>query len=44
MTTFYRVDVASRDIEMNDEHSDHRWITGDLHPFVAEMIERAGIF
>ncbi len=47
VTTFYRVDVASGDIEMNDEHSDHTWITrntGDLHPFVAEMIERAEIF
>jgi len=47
VTTFYRVDVASGDVEMNDEHSDYRWITGDtgdLHPFVAEMIERAEIF
>jgi hypothetical protein len=41
------VDVASGDVEMNDEHSDHRWITettGDLHPFVTEMIKRSGIF
>ncbi|MBA7609623.1 GDP-mannose mannosyl hydrolase [subsurface metagenome] len=47
VTTFYRVDVASGNVEMNDEHSDYRWITGDtgdLHPFVTEMIERAGIF
>jgi len=47
ITTFYRVDVASGDVEMNDEHSDYKWITGDpgdLHPFVAEMIERARIF
>ena len=47
VTTFYRVDVANGDVEMNDEHSDYTWITGntgDLHPFVAEMIERAGIF
>jgi len=43
----YLVTVTSGDVEMNDEHSDYRWITGDpgdLHPFVAEMIERAGIF
>jgi len=47
VTTFYRVDVASGDVEMNDEHSDYRWITEnaeDLHPYVAEMIERADIF
>ena len=47
VTTFYRVDVASGDVEMNDEHSDHRWITettGDLHPFIREMITRSGIF
>ena len=47
VTTFYRVDVASGDVEMNDEHSDCRWITGDtgdLHPFVVEMIARSEIF
>jgi len=47
VTTFYRVDVASGDVEMNDEHSDCRWITGntgDLHPFVEEMIARSEIF
>jgi hypothetical protein len=44
VTTFYRVDMASGDVEVNDEHSDYRWITGDLHPFVAKMIERAGIY
>ena len=44
VTTFYRVDVASGDVEMNDKHSDYRWITGDLHPFVAKVIERAGIY
>ena len=47
VTTFYRVDVVNGDVEMNDEHSDYRWIagdTGDLHPFVREMITRSGIF
>ena len=47
VTTFYVVEVAGGDVEMNDEHSDYRWVTedpGDLHPFVAEMVERAGIF
>ena len=47
VTTFYRVDVASGDVEMNDEHSDYRWITGeteDLHPFIREMIARSEIF
>ena len=47
VTTFYRVDVASGDVKMNDEHSDYRWITGDtgdLHSFVREMIERSEIF
>ncbi len=39
--------ICARDVEMNDEHSDHRWTTeatGDLHPVVGKMIERAGIF
>ena len=47
VTTFYRVDVASDDVKMNDEHSDYTWITentGDLHPFIREMIARSGIF
>jgi len=47
VTTLYRVDVASGDVEMNDEHSDYKWIAGnteDLHPFVTEMMERSGIF
>jgi len=31
---------------MNGEHRQYRWVTSpsDLHPYVAEMIERAGIF
>ena len=47
VTTFYRVDVASDDVKMNDEHSDYTWITentGDLHPFIREMIARSEIF
>ena len=47
VTAFYRVDVVSGDVEMNDEHCDYRWITGDaedLHPFVREMITRSEIF
>lgn len=47
VTTFYRVDVASGDVEMNDEHSGYTWITettGDLHPFIREMTARSGIF
>ena len=47
VTTFHRVDVASGDVEMNDEHSDYTWITEtteDLHPFVTERMERSGIF
>jgi hypothetical protein len=46
VTTFYRVDVAGGDVEMNDEHSRYRWATSPsgLHPYVAEMIERSGIF
>ena len=47
VATFYRVDVASGDVEMNDEHSDYTWITEtteDLHPFIREMITRSEIF
>ena len=39
-----RARAASGDVEMNDEHSDYRWISENLQPFVREMIARSGIF
>lgn len=47
VTTFFRADVEDDGVRLNDEHRDHRWIsesTEDLHPYIREMIEEAGIF
>lgn len=47
ITVFYRVEVESEDIRMNDEHDDFKWITKmdpDLHPYLRHMIEESNIF
>jgi len=47
ITVFYKVNVSNDIPELNDEHSDYKWIKeidDDLHPYLAYMIEKTGIF
>ena len=44
ITTYYRVEVGSHEVKMNEEHRDYVWarrLPGDLHPYVLEMIRHA---
>lgn len=46
VTTFFRADVTDDRVKMNDEHRDYKWIsaiTGDLHPYLKQMIKEANI-
>ena len=47
VTTFFRIDVEDDDVRINPEHGEYMWVEelpDDVHPFVIEMVERAGIF
>jgi colanic acid biosynthesis protein WcaH len=47
VTVFCRVEVEDDAVKMDDQHSAYKWITEpteDLHPYLKEMIEKAGIF
>ena len=47
VTTYYRAEVDGRDVIMNQEHSEYKWITEptkDLHPYLVEMIKESKIF
>ena len=47
VTTYYRAEVDTRDVVMNQEHSEYKWITEpnrDLHPYLQEMITESKIF
>jgi colanic acid biosynthesis protein WcaH len=46
VTIFYKINVSSDKLIMNDEHDDYRWIDKkekDLHPYVVHMIRKSGI-
>ena len=46
VTTYYKVEVDSDNVKMNDEHRNYKWyhkMRTDLHPYLKEMIEKAGI-
>ena len=47
VTTYYRAEVDGRDVILNQEHSEYKWInqpTKDLHPYLQEMITKSKIF
>lgn len=47
VTTYYRVEVDTHKVNPDEQHRDHRWINrmeDELHPYIKEMIETAGIF
>ena len=47
ITVFYKVNVSNDIPELNDEHSEYKWIKeidDDLHPYIVYMIEKTGIF
>ena len=47
VSTFFRADVTSDKVKMNDEHTDYIWITeltDDLHPYLRTMTKEASIF
>ena len=47
VTTYYRAEVDGRDVVLNQEHSEYKWITEptmDLHPYLQEMIKKSKIF
>ena len=47
ITVFYRVEVESEEIQMNDEHDDIKWIKAidpELHPYLRHMIMESNIF
>jgi len=47
VTTYYRVEVDSDKVKLDEQHRDHRWINtmeDDLHPYLVEMITKSGIF
>lgn len=47
VTTYCRAEVEGREVEMNQEHSDYKWInqpTKDLHLYLQEMIKKSNIF
>lgn len=47
ITTFYRVDVDSEKVIMNDEHRSYKWFpefNTELHPYLKEMIMRSAIY
>jgi colanic acid biosynthesis protein WcaH len=47
VTTYYKVEVDSDKVKLDEQHRDHRWINkmeDGLHPYLAEMIENTGLF
>jgi colanic acid biosynthesis protein WcaH len=47
VTTYFKAGVKSRDVILNEEHSEYKWInqpTKDLHPYLQEMIKESKIF
>lgn len=47
ITTYYKVEVDKDNVKMNDEHRNYKWYHkkgAGLHPYLKEMIEKAGIF
>ena len=47
VTTIYRVEVDTDRVKPDEQHRDYRWINRmeeELHPYIKEMIETAGIF
>ena len=47
ITVFYRVDVESDQVQMNEEHDDLKWITAtgpEYHPYLRHMIMESNIF
>jgi ADP-ribose pyrophosphatase YjhB (NUDIX family) len=47
VTTYSHAEVDTREVVMNQEHSDYKWIkepTKDLHPYLLEMIKESNIF
>jgi len=47
VTTYYKVEVDSDNVKMNDEHRNYEWYhktRTDLHPYLKDMIKKAGIF
>ena len=47
VTTYFRVEVDSDQVKLDEQHRDYKWIDqieGGLHPYIVEMIENSGIF
>ena len=47
ITVFHRIEVESDHIQLNDEHSDIKWIEEidpELHPYLIYMIKESNIF
>ena len=47
VTTYYKVEVDSDKVKLDEQHRDYRWINkmeDDLHPYLAEMIKNTGLF
>lgn len=47
VTTFFRADVMDEDVKLDAEHKDFKWVSNvpdDIHHYVRQMIEGAGIF
>jgi len=47
VTTYYRVEVDSDKVKLDEQHREYRWINkmeDDLHPYIKEMIENTGLF
>jgi colanic acid biosynthesis protein WcaH len=47
VTTYYRVQVNSDKVKLDEQHRDYRWINrmeDDLHPYIKEMIKNADLF
>lgn len=47
VTTYYKVEVDTDKVKLDEQHRDHRWINkmeDDLHPYLAEMIKNTGLF
>ena len=47
VTTYFRVEVDSDEVKLDEQHRDYRWIDqmeDGLHPIIVEMIENSGVF
>ena len=47
ITVFFRAEVESNIVELNEEHNDYKWIStvsDELHPYMKHMIRESLIF